>query len=150
VFSYWNVFSEAHTPGAHTHTHKQHTHTSNTHTHTHTLHITSRRRTHTHTHTHNLQATFTPSLYYTESKDEALRRSRCAPLLYAETGECVDGWGDWRRGRGGEFVYVYMAHRLRAAPLRRDWCVCVWVGKGVGGGMGGRGRGNPQIIFIEK
>jgi hypothetical protein len=43
-------------------------------------------QTHTHTYTHNLQATFTPSLYYTESKDEALMRTRCAPLLYAETG----------------------------------------------------------------
>ena len=32
------------------------------------------------------QATFTPTLYYTESADEALRRARCAPLLYAETG----------------------------------------------------------------
>ena len=31
-------------------------------------------------------ATFTPSLYYTESADEAIARSRCSPLRCSETG----------------------------------------------------------------
>ena len=34
----------------------------------------------------NVQATFAPSLYYTESAEEAIKRARSSPLVYSETG----------------------------------------------------------------